>query len=116
MNTYIITVIMSLFILSMLTRALPFMFTKQLAGNIKMQVLGKRLSAYIMMLLVIYEINPVSFKTYPFAVPAILSLLVVILTHIYMKSKRLVNHLLFREDQLWHGSSSFELFCFNIER
>jgi branched-subunit amino acid transport protein AzlD len=84
MNNYILAVVLSLFALSLLTRVLPFMFTARLSGNVKMQVLGKRLSSYIMMLLVIYEVNPASLKTYPFALPALFSLLVVTLTHLFL--------------------------------
>jgi branched-subunit amino acid transport protein AzlD len=84
MNNYMLAVVLSLCALSIITRVLPFLFTARLSGNIKMQVLGKRLSAYIMMLLVIYEVNPASLKTYPFALPAMLSLLVVTLMHLFL--------------------------------
>ncbi len=84
MNTYALTVVVSLCALAMITRAFPFMFTSKLAGNLKMQALGKRLTAYIMMLLVIYEVNPTSFETYPFGLPALLSLLVVIVAHLLL--------------------------------
>lgn len=82
MNYYVPTVIGCLFCVAILTRALPFLFTSKLAGNTKMQAVGKRLSAYIMMLLVIYQVNLASFESYPFALPAMLSLLVVISAHV----------------------------------
>ncbi len=85
MNIYVLTVVLSLCALAMTTRALPFMFTSKLSGNAKMQALGKRLTSYIMMLLVVYEINPTSFETYPFGLPALFSLLVVILAHLLLK-------------------------------
>jgi branched-subunit amino acid transport protein AzlD len=84
MNTYTLTIVVSLSVLAITTRAFPFMFTAKLSGNVKMQALGKRLTAYIMMLLVIYEVNPVSFETYPFGLPALVSLLVVILAHLLL--------------------------------
>lgn len=82
MNMYVFTIVMSLFILAIGTRALPFLFSKQLSGNARMQAVGRRLTAYIMLLLVIYEVNPVSFTSYPYAVPALLSLLAVIIVHL----------------------------------
>ncbi|MDF1677137.1 MAG: AzlD domain-containing protein [Legionellaceae bacterium] len=84
MNHYMLTVVLSLCLLAIVTRAFPFMFTGKLSGNLKMQRLGKRLTAYIMMLLVIYEVNPVSFQSYPFGLPALVSLLVVIIVHLLL--------------------------------
>jgi branched-subunit amino acid transport protein AzlD len=85
MNAYILTIVVSLFCLTMLTRSFPFLFSEKLAGNTMMKVVGKRLTAYIMMLLVIYEINPVSFNAYPYGLPAMLSLLLVILVHLLLR-------------------------------
>ncbi|MDF1645470.1 MAG: AzlD domain-containing protein [Legionellaceae bacterium] len=85
MNHYALTVVLSLCALAIVTRAFPFMFTEKLSGNVKMQALGKRLTAYIMMLLVIYEINPASFKTNPFGLPAMISLFIVIVAHLLLK-------------------------------
>ncbi len=84
MNHYILMVVLSLCLLTIVTRALPFMFTEKLSGNLKMQRLGKRLTAYIMMLLVIYEVNPASFQSYPFGLPALVSLMVVIIVHLLL--------------------------------
>jgi branched-subunit amino acid transport protein AzlD len=85
MNHYILTVVLSLFCLTMVTRVLPFLFSDKLAGNAMMQALGKRLTAYIMVLLVIYEINPVSFGVYPYGLPAMVSSCVVIVTHLLLR-------------------------------
>jgi branched-subunit amino acid transport protein AzlD len=82
MNYYVILIVVSLFFLSLTTRALPFLFAAKLSGNARMQAVGRRLTSYIMMLLVIYEVNPVSFTTYPYAMPAMLSLLLVIVVHL----------------------------------
>jgi branched-subunit amino acid transport protein AzlD len=84
MNNYFLMVVLSLFFLSICTRALPFLFAEKLNHNLKMRAIGKRLTSYIMLLLVIYEINPVSFETYPFGLPAMISLLVVLLTHLLL--------------------------------
>lgn len=82
MNRYTLTIILSLFALTVITRALPFMFARILADNAKIKVVGRRLTAYIMMLLVIYEVNPASFEIYPYGLPAVLSLIVVVVTHL----------------------------------
>lgn len=58
MNFYILSVILTLVIVVLLTRFLPFMFTKQIAKNPKIQVLGTKLPAFIMMLLLIYQLHP----------------------------------------------------------
>ncbi len=84
MNTYTLTIVLSLCALTLSTRAFPFLFTSKLTGNAKMQVLGKRLTAYIMLLLVIYEVNPTSFEFSPYGVPALLSLLMVIVAHLLL--------------------------------
>ncbi|MCR9192251.1 MAG: AzlD domain-containing protein [Gammaproteobacteria bacterium] len=84
MSPYVFAVVTCLFVLTMLTRALPFLFAKQLSTNVKMQAVGRRLTAYIMMLLVLYEVNPGSFTHYPYAIPALLSLVVVTLVHLWL--------------------------------
>ena len=84
MNYYIFTVLLSLFLVTIVTRAFPFMFASKISGNTRIQQLGKRLTAYIMVLLVIYEINPVSFQTYPFGIPALISLLLVLVVHLLL--------------------------------
>ncbi|MDX2346590.1 MAG: AzlD domain-containing protein [Legionella sp.] len=86
MNYYTFTIVVSLFFLSIATRILPFLFTAQLSDNARMKSLGRKLTAYIMLLLVIYEVNPVSFEAYPFGLPAILSLCLVIFTHLFFKN------------------------------
>ena len=84
MNYYILMIVISLFILTVLTRALPFLFTEKLADNVKLKMFGKRLTSYIIMLLVIYEITPQAFTVYPFGLPALIGLLVVILVHLFL--------------------------------
>lgn len=82
MHYYTLMIVVGLFLLTCVTRAFPFLFTAKLAGNEKLQVFGKRLAAYIMLLLVIYEITPQAFTVYPFGLPAIIGLIVVILSHL----------------------------------
>ena len=79
--SYMYWVILALSIVTIATRGLPFLLGAKLAENARLQVVGRRLAAYIMMLLVIYQVNPVSFIKYPFGWPAVLSLLTVVAVH-----------------------------------
>lgn len=88
MDKYQVAVILSLFAMIMLTRALPFLFAKQLQQNLRFQAVGKELPAYIMLLLVIYEIGPASFLHTPYGMPAIGALAIMTIIH------RLVHQLL----------------------
>ncbi len=85
MNYYFLSITGVLFLLIIFTRSFPFLFSSMLAKSEKMQRVGKRLSAYIMLLLVIYEVNPNSFKTYPYGLPALFSLFVVLLAHLIFR-------------------------------
>lgn len=82
MTGYILWVTLVLFLLTVVTRTLPFLFASKLAGNEKMKRVGKQLAAYIMMLLVIYQINPASFTSHPFGWPHLVSLAIVVVIHL----------------------------------
>lgn len=77
-------VILSLFFLSVVTRALPFLVANYMGERFNR--LGKYLPAYIMMLLVVYEINPATMHTYPYAIPALLSLTLLTLVHLWRRN------------------------------
>jgi branched-subunit amino acid transport protein AzlD len=81
MNFYIPSVILMLFVVVIFTRFLPFIFTKQIAKNIKIQVLGTKLPAYIMMLLLIYQLRPASFVDLKSCAIPFLSLFMVFIIH-----------------------------------
>ena len=81
MDSYQVSLILSLFVMIMVTRGLPFLFAKHLAQNMRFQAVGKQLPAYIMLLLVIYEINPATFLTAPFGLPAIAALAILLIVH-----------------------------------
>src|SRR3990167_9593698 len=85
MNWYMISVFFTLIIISMAPRALPFIFTDALSKNENLKLIGKKLSGYIMMILVIHEIKPESVTKFPYAIPGILSLILVIIVHIYLR-------------------------------
>lgn len=85
MNTYIVAVALSLFLLSVVTRTLPFWFGKWFKENKTLAHIGRELPAYVMMLLVLYEIKLDSFVVYPYALPALLSLLLVVIIHLWYR-------------------------------
>lgn len=84
MNLYIILVIAALFAVTVITRFLPFIFTKQLTKSPKIQALGPKLPAYIMMILLIYQLNPQELSNYHHALISAISLLVVICAHKFL--------------------------------
>lgn len=93
MNLYILSVIVTLFTVTIITRFLPFIFTKQITQNAKLKVLGPKLPAYIMLLLLIYQIHPAETLKYPYILLPLLSLTVVFTAHKLIK-KPLVSILL----------------------
>lgn len=85
MNTYLLWVTLSLFLLIVVTRALPFWFGRYFKDNELLVHVGKSLPAYVMMLLVLYEIKLDSFAVYPYALPALLSVIIVVIMHIWLR-------------------------------
>lgn len=83
---YTSTVIFLLFLVMVATRALPFVFSKVLKKNEYIETIGKSLPAYIMLLLVIYEVNIKTFTKAPYGLPAILALLSVVVVHVWKRS------------------------------
>ncbi len=72
---------MCLFAVVLLTRILPFMFSRVLKNSVTLAVVGKYLPPYIMMLLVLFEIKVPQFFVKPYNLPAMLALLVLIPVH-----------------------------------
>ncbi len=72
---WIITIVLSLVII--ITRALPFMFSNLMSAQFTH--IGKLLPGYIMLCLVIYEIDPKSFLHTPYGLPDLIGLFVVYL-------------------------------------
>ncbi len=83
MNSEVWIVIISLFGLSFATRALPFLFGNWMTERLSQ--MGKQLPAYIMMLLVIYEIDIKTITTPPYALPAFIALGLVVITHVWLR-------------------------------
>ncbi len=85
MNLYILSVVLALFAVVVVTRFLPFVFTKQLSRNVKIQALGAKLPAYIMMLLLIYQLHPASLVDFKSCFIPFLSLLIVVVVHKFLR-------------------------------
>lgn len=85
MNTYLLGVTIGLCLLIIVTRALPFWFGRYFKDNEMLAYVGKALPAYVMMLLVLYEIKLDSFVVYPYALPALISLGIVVMMHIWLR-------------------------------
>ena len=85
MNLYIFSVIATLFLVTVITRFLPFIFTKQISQNEKIKVLGPKLPAYIMLLLLIYQIHPDKAFKFPNILPPLISLCIVYVAHKQIK-------------------------------
>lgn len=85
MNLYILAVVTTLFLVTVITRFLPFIFTKQIAQNEKIKVLGPKLPAYIMLLLLIYQIHPAEAFKFPDILLPTISLTVVYISHKLIK-------------------------------
>ena len=68
-----------------MTRALPFMLSKLLKDSDTLKTVGNHLPAYIMLLLVIYEVGMKHFTHYPYAAPAIIALAVLTLIHAWKR-------------------------------
>lgn len=84
MNAHYILITVSLCALSVLTRVFPFWMAKFMTENFNK--MGKLLPAYIMLLLVIYEINPETITTPPYGLPALMALIVVTLMHVWFRN------------------------------
>ena len=79
---WILTV--SLALLIIVTRGLPFLMSGLITERVTQ--LGKLLPAYIMMLLVIYEVNLKTIMTPPYGLPAFVALGSVLIAHLWIKS------------------------------
>ena len=82
---YFAFIIGLLFIISFATRALPFFISKFIAHNTTLQSICAQLPAFIIFLLVIYELNLDSFASYPYGIPELAALAVVVLIHVWRR-------------------------------
>ncbi len=80
-SVYAIIISLALFLMIIVTRALPFFFSRILQNNETLRTIGGYLPAYIMLLLVIYEVGIKKFTHYPFAIPAIVALSLLTVVH-----------------------------------
>lgn len=81
----VMTVTFLLFTVVILTRFMPFWFQKALKNNYHLERVGRQLPAFIMTLLLIFELNPKSFLVYPYGAPAFIALAVLSLFHLWKR-------------------------------
>ncbi len=81
-TSYALSVMAALFVMVIATRSLPFIFTKFLKNSKTLKIIGQFLPDYIMLLLVIYEVGITHFTRYPYGIPAIIALGVLIIVHL----------------------------------
>ncbi|MDP1602199.1 MAG: AzlD domain-containing protein [Legionella sp.] len=84
MISYYWQVVIAIGTLSIITRILPFLFARFMTDTFT--EIGKLLPSYIMLLLVIYEINLSTVTRPPYAIPAILSLSLVTAVHVRFRN------------------------------
>lgn len=84
-TTYALLTTATLFIMILLTRALPFLFARILKNSAPLQAIGNYLPAYIMLILVIYEVNITHFTYYPYGIPALIALATVVGLHYWKR-------------------------------
>ena len=82
---YALVIIAALFIMSLLTRGLPFVFSQFLKNSKALRLVGNDLPGYIMVLLVIFEVGIKQFNHYPYALPALLALALLTVVHLWRR-------------------------------
>tara|TARA_B110000879_G_scaffold176141_1_gene229860 strand:- start:231 stop:551 length:321 start_codon:yes stop_codon:yes gene_type:complete len=85
MTASLATLLLGLFIISLVTRWLPYVFAKYLKKAEMIQSIGKLLPAYIMCLLLVYEVHIETFLHVPYGVPELVSLSVLTLVHLWRR-------------------------------
>lgn len=85
LTIYTLIVIFALFIMIFITRALPFFFGGFFKNNQHLRTVGQFLPGYVMLLLVLYEINPEHFLKWPYNIPSLLGLAALTLTHLWRR-------------------------------
>ena len=85
MKDHLIWVFLAVMVLILATRWLPFIFAERLKNAKMIENVGKQLPAYIMLLLLIYELKPSSFVVWPYALPQVIALLFVIIIHLWQR-------------------------------
>lgn len=82
---YVISLTLALSMMSLVTRLVPFVFSKMLVRHQWLRAVGSQLPAYVMLLLVLYEVGLRHFFQSPYGVPALVALLVVGLVHVWKR-------------------------------
>ncbi len=83
---YVVTCILMLFLLTVVTRALPFIVGKGMGKNKHVQTLSLYLPAAIMLLLVIYEVKIPTWGHFPHGIDKLLALAITAFIHIWRRN------------------------------
>lgn len=81
------TLVMSFITLG--TRALPFIFSKLLSKSELITRVGGKLPGCIMLILVIYELRDTPIREFPFGVPELLGVSLVVITYLWKRNSML---------------------------
>lgn len=84
-NTYVLTGIFLMAVVTFLSRALPFYCMELFQNNPIIQFIAKALPFPIMIILVFYSIGDVSPLKYPYGLPEVLGILVTAVIHGYYR-------------------------------
>lgn len=76
----------SLFLIIVFTRLLPYIFAERLKEAKMIESIGKQLPAYIMFLLLIYEIEIETFLHWPYGLFELAALLLLIIIHYWKRN------------------------------
>ena len=85
MNYSLIILLVMVFAIIIFTRLLPFIFANYLKKAQMIQSVGKQLPAYIMALLLIYEVQISTFFKYPYGLPELMALAVVLVVQLWRR-------------------------------
>jgi Predicted branched-chain amino acid permeases (azaleucine resistance) len=86
MNTYILLVILAMFIATYITRALPFFILSGQEDSPNIKFFGKYLPPAVMLLLVIYCLKDLNIHIFPYGIPEAIAVIVVIFIHIWKRN------------------------------
>ena len=85
-NTYALCAILTMAFVTALLRFLPFLVMGKNKTPPFVEYLGKVLPYAVMAMLVVYCLKDVNFTAFPFALPEIISVIAVVLVHVWKRN------------------------------
>lgn len=84
---YMLSAIVVMAACTFFLRALPFAVLRKIKGNRLLDYFGRTMPPGIMLILVVYSVSSVDFSAFPFGLPALISMVaVVVIHHIWRKA------------------------------